>query len=246
MQAVMQTAEATQLPLVEGEPQQTLLGRRGEPGSEWFLALRHAQIPFHSDDRLILLYGHPLVFRLGLHAATERVLAGEPVVYLDGANTFDPFVVGQLARAHRRQPRALLSMIRVARAYTGHQMERLISDCLMFALERYQSRIAILSGLFNTHYDQAVPEHDEMRVFGRIMEASQRLTQQGHILFFLCPQLSVLTHTAQRSFDRLRLQADRIIRVGEERGLVRLQEEGEAVGKSWEIAGTVLERRPGR
>jgi hypothetical protein len=51
---------------------------------------------------------------------------------------------------------------------------------------------------------------------------------------------------AQLSFDRLRLQADRIIRVGEERGLVRLQEEGEAAGKSWEIAGTVLERRPGR
>lgn len=241
MQAVIQTAEATQLPFVEPESQNELLGRRGKT-SEWFLALRHAQIPFHSDDRLIMLHGHALVFRLGLHAATERVLAGEPVVYLDGANTFDPFVVGQLARAHRRQPRAVLSMIHVARAYTSHQMERLISDCLMFALERYQSRIAILSGLFDTHYDQAVPEHDEMRFFGRIMEASQRLTEQGHVLFFLCPQLSVMTHMAQRWFDRLRLHADRVIRVSEERGLVKLQEEGEAVGQSWEIARTALER----
>ncbi len=134
-------------------------------------------------------------------------------------------------------------MIHVARAFTGHQMERLISDCLMFALDRYQSRIAILSGVFDTHYDRAVPEQDEMRFFGRIMEASRRLAQQGHALLFLCPQLPVLTRMAQRCFDRLRLEADRVIRVRDEHGLVKLQEEGEAVGQSWEIARTVLETR---
>jgi hypothetical protein len=243
MSAVIQISEETQLPFVEAEPQREALGKRGEFRRQWFLSLRHARIPFRADDRLILLYGHPLVFRLGLHAAAERVLAGEPVLYLDGANTFDPLVVGRLARAYRRQPRAVLSMIHVARAYSDHQLERLISDCLMFALDRYQSRIAILSGVFDTHYDQAVPEQDEMRFFGRIMEASQRLAQQGHTLLFLCPQLPSLTRTAQRGFDRLRLQANRVIRVHEEHGLVKLQEEGDVVDQSWQIARTALETR---
>ena len=83
--------------------------------TDWFLGLRHATIRFSAQDRLVLLHGHPLVFRLGLYVSAERALAGEPVVYLDGAHTFDPFFIGRIARSHRRQPRALLSLIHVAR-----------------------------------------------------------------------------------------------------------------------------------
>jgi len=214
-----------------------------EASQDWFLALRHARVPFHPDDRLLLLYGHPLVFRLGLFAATERVLAGEPVLYLDGANTFDPFVIGRLARAHRRQPRQVLTMIHVARAFTCHQMERLVSDCLSAALDRYQARMAILSGLFDTFYDQAIPEPETLRLFGRMMEAIRRLTQQGYTVLCLCPPAPILTRTSQRCLDQLRGQADRVIRVREEQGVVRLQEETSADGQSWEIARTDLESR---
>jgi len=139
MHATIETAE---LPFVERQSSGPTARGRREPVQDWFLALRHAQVPFHSNDRLLLLYGDPLVFRLGLYAATERALEGEPVVYLDGANTFDPLVIEGLARAHRRQPRTLLSMIHVARAYTCHQMERLVSDCLGAALERYHAMLA--------------------------------------------------------------------------------------------------------
>ena len=239
MQALIQTAESSELPFPQSQP----VGKRGERVQEWVLGLRHAQIAFGPDDRLVLLYGHRLAIRLGLHAAAERVLAGEPVVYIDGASTFDPFVIGRLARAHRRQPRAVLSMIHVARAFTGLQMERLISDCLLFALDRYQSRTAILSGVFDTH-DSTLSEQDEMRLFGRIMESTRRLAQQGYALLFLCPQLSNSTRTAQRYVDSLRLEANRVIRIREEQGLVRLQqEEAGTVRQSWEIPRTELEIR---
>jgi hypothetical protein len=240
MHAAMQTTESAELPFIDSQP----TSREGrDTGKEWFLSLRHAHIPFHPQDRLVLLYGHSLVFRLGLYAATERVLAGEPVVYLDGANTFDPFFVGRLARAYRRQPRSVLAMIHVARAFTCHQMERLVSDCLKSALDQYQSHIAVLSGLFDTLYDGAVPESEGMRLFGRMMEASQRLAQQGYTVLFLCPHAPVLTRTNRRCLDQLRGQADRVIRVHEEQGLVKLQEEGEAIGQSWEIPRTALDVR---
>ena len=240
MQATLLTTEPAELPFVPAQPQGSSHDSN-EGGRDWCLALRHAQIPFHPEDRLLLLYGHPLVFRLGLHAAAERALAGEPIVYLDGAHTYDPFFIGRMARAHRRQPRALLSMIHVARAFTCHQLERLLSDCLMAALDRYQSRIAILSGLFDTFYDQAVPEHEAMRLFGRMMDASHKLAQHGSTLVFLCPQAPMLTRASHRCLDLMRGQADRVIRLQEEHGLVRLHDEAENTGTQWEFPRTVLD-----
>lgn len=233
--------ETRQLSFVDRRGEDRLRGTGHETAKDWFLALRHVRVPFHPTDRLLLLYGHPIVFRLGLYAATERVFAGEPVLYLDGANTFDPFVIGRLARAHHQQPRRILTMIHVARAFTCHQMERLVSDCLGAALERYQARVAVLSGLFDTFYDQAVPEQEALRLFGRMMEATKRLTQQGYTLLCLCPPDPILTRTSRRCFEHLRGQADRAIRVREEQGLVRLEEEGHESGQSWEIALSALQ-----
>jgi hypothetical protein len=239
MQATLLAAQRFELPFVPAEAQGS--SHRTHENRDWFLALRHAQIRFHPEDRLILMHGHPLVFRLGLYAAGERVLAGDPIVYLDGAHTFDPFFIGRMARAHRRQPRALLSMIHVARAFTCHQLERLISDCLMSALERYQSHMAILSGLFDTLYDQGVPEHEAMRLFGRMMDAGHKLARQGFTLLFLCPQTPMLTRASRRCLDQMRGQADRAIRVEEAHGLLTLHDEGEQTGKQWEIPRTVLD-----
>src|SRR5919109_5540887 len=98
MQATLATTQTGELPFVQPQSQALASGTR-EPAQEWFLSLRHAHISFHADDRLLLLYGHPFVFRLGLYAACERVLAGEPIVYLDGAHTFDQSFIGRMARA---------------------------------------------------------------------------------------------------------------------------------------------------
>ena len=239
MHAVIETAE---LPFVERQNSRPTARGGREPVQDWCLALRHAQVPFHSNDRLLLLYGDAFVFRLGLYAATERVLKGEPVVYLDGANTFDPAVIEGLARAHRRQPRSVSTIIHVARAFTCQQMERLVSDCLGAALERYQARLAVLSGLFDTFYGPEVSEQEALRLFGRMMESIHRLAQQGYTLLCLSPPAPILTRTSRRCLDQMRGQADRVIRVHDEQGIVKLEEEG-TTGQSWEIARTALELR---
>lgn len=240
MQAV---AATTKLQFVDRPSRKSTLHVGHEAEQDWFLAFRHAHVPFHPNDRLLLLYGHQLVFRLGLYAAMERVLAGDPVLYLDGANTFDPFVIGRLARAYRQQPRKILSKIHVARAFTCHQMERLVADCLSAAFDRYQARIAVLSGLFDTFYDESVPEQEALRLFGRMMEGIKRLTQQGYTLLCLCPPAPILTRTSRRCLDQLRGQADWVIRVHEERGVVKLEEEGSSDSQSWEVPRTALESR---
>jgi hypothetical protein len=110
----------------------------------------------------------------------------------------------------------------------------------MSALDRYQARLAILSGLFDTLYDQAVPEQEAMRLFGRMMQASQKLAQHGHTLLFLSPQAPILTRASRCCLELLRGQADRVIHVHEDPGLVKLDDEGDH-GSHWEIPRTALE-----
>lgn len=237
------TVESTTLPLLDRPGDEYTAETKHGASGDWSLALRYAQVPFYPDDKLLLLHGHALVFRLGLHIATERVLGGEPVLYVDGANTFDPFAVGRLARARRRQPRQVLAGIHVARAFSSHQIERLISDCLGAALDRYHSRIAMLAGLFETFYDQAVSDHSAEKLFGRMMNAIIRLTRQGYTIVCLCPSVPILTQAGRQRFDQLRVHADRVLRVQEGQGVVRLHDDGLNDGRSWEIPRTLLTER---
>lgn len=227
-------------PDVRDEPH----ARTGRPRGvkEWLLPLRYAQVPFEASNCLMVLHGHSLVFRVGLYATTDRALAGEPVLYLDGAHAFDPFVIGRLARAHRQMPRRILSSIHVARAFTCHQMERLVSDCLGDALVQYQASIAVVAGPFETFYDDAVPIQERMRMAGRMVASLGRLARQGYAVMCLCPPPPA-DPVCRRFLDRLCGRADRVIRVGEDQGVVRLEEEGRERGQSWEIARTVLADR---
>src|SRR5206468_9538894 len=109
--------------------------------------LRRSPLHLERQNGLVLLSGHPAVFRLGLCVATDRALAGDPVLYLDGANVFDPFLIGRLARAGGAAPNAVLGRIHVSRAFTCHQMARLVTERLACALRTYHARLIILSGL---------------------------------------------------------------------------------------------------
>jgi hypothetical protein len=71
--------------------------------------LRRSAVSTDQPKGLVLLSGPPSVYRLGLCATVDRALAGEPVLYLAGANVFDPFLVGRLARASRATPAHVLA-----------------------------------------------------------------------------------------------------------------------------------------
>jgi len=229
--ACVASAEAgitTQLPLIGVADGRRRQSRQDDVArsSAWDPALRRVQISWDPNDRLTILYGHSLVSRLSLFAAFDRVLSGEPVVYLDGAHTFDPFVIGRLARARRLQPRKVLAMIHAARAFSGHQMERLLSNCLAGALERYQARTAVMTGLVEGFSDDSLSERDIVRLSDRMLESISHLTQQGFSLLCPCPAVPMPTAPGHRLFTGLRSLADRSIRVQEMQGKVMVEEDG--------------------
>ena len=103
--------------------------------------------------------------RLALRALARPLLAGEPVVAVDGGNRFDPYEIGKAERALGGSGRTALSRILVSRAFTCHQMEALLSRRLGPALDCSGARIAVIFGLPETFTDADVPFAESCRVF---------------------------------------------------------------------------------
>jgi len=204
--------------------------------------LRHSALSNVSATRLTVLSGHAAVYRLGLCAAVDRALAGETVMYVAGANIFDPFLVGRLAHAGRVTPRHVLQHIHVSRAFTCHQMVRLVTDCLASAIQRYAARWVILSGPLETLYDESVPDREAARLFRAMLLALQRLSQQEAHILCVSP-LPVTASDVRRGFlTTLRAHAHRSIDVREMEEGVRLHERDTAESSSWTIPRSVWSR----
>ena len=195
-------------------------------------ALRRSAVPAEQPKGLVLLSGPSSVYRLGLCAAVDRALAGEPVLYLASANVFDPFLVGRLARTSRVAPAHVLQQIHVSRAFTCHQMVRLVTDCLPSALRTYDARFVILAGPLETLYDQSVPEAEATRLFRAMAEALQDMA--GRVLC-VSPLAPPESGGRNRFVAALRAQARRAIDLREAEDGLWLQEEGGPEPRRWMI-----------
>lgn len=175
----------------------------------------HHVVPLNSSDPLTMLYGHPVVSRIALQALVDRALSGQPVVYLDGTHTFDALLIGKLARSRRQPIRKVLTMIHVARAFSARQLERLMSECLADALERYHARMAMITGLVETLSADSLTDKEINRLVDRTIESVRHLTQQGFSLLCSCPSVPLPMAPAHRLFTLLRSMSDRCIQVHE-------------------------------
>jgi len=234
-------ATITQQPLVF--PAGILQGSKAISQPRDVLAmLRHSTLPDVPTARLIVLSGHAAVYRLGLCAAVDRVLAGETVLYLAGANIFDPFLVGRLARASRATPHLVLQKIHLSRAFTCHQMVRLVTDCLASAIQRYAANLVVLSGPLETLYDESVPDQEAVRLFRTMQLAIQRLAQQDTQILCVSPLPATASGTRHGFLAALRSHAHRTIDVRETQEGIHLYEQNAATSTGWAIPRSVWNR----
>ncbi|HZE20597.1 MAG TPA: hypothetical protein VE082_00960, partial [Desulfobaccales bacterium] len=79
------------------------------------------------SGRGVLLWGEHLR-SLAAGAAAWGVARGAPVLVVDAANRFDPYQLVREAAAARLSPRETLARVQVARAFTSHQLVRLLKE----------------------------------------------------------------------------------------------------------------------
>ncbi|MBI3078330.1 MAG: hypothetical protein HYY85_15300 [Deltaproteobacteria bacterium] len=164
---------------------------------------------------VVLLYGETRLLRLGLELCFRLLARGEPVVLVDGGNSFDPYLLTRLAQEVELDPRALLERIHVSRTFTCHQLQALILDAVEPALTRVHGRALVCSGLLETLYDEDVPTPEVWRIFRRIEARLQELARRGHAVLLLCPWPPAGVRGRDGFIPALADQADYVLRVAQ-------------------------------
>jgi hypothetical protein len=129
--------------------------------------------------RSVLLWGEHLR-SLAAAAAAWGAARGAPVLVVDAANRFDPYGLVREARSLGLSHREALSRVRVARAFTCHQLVRLVEEILPPALE--PGCLVLLLGPVSLFYDEQVPLPERRRLFQDLTQLLGRIKSQTALL----------------------------------------------------------------
>jgi len=131
--------------------------------------------------------GDDTCLTVGLLAGLRAVRPEQPLLIVDGANAFDPFLVTDLARKSGLLPGALLDQIRISRVFTCHQLEALLGERLQAAVQQFHAPAVYFSGLLDPLLSEEAPAGEAIRIFRLVIPALQRLAGTGVVTLVACP-----------------------------------------------------------
>ncbi len=151
---------------------------------------------------IVLAYGAPAfsVTYLALYMTFAGVAREKPVVYLDGSNSFNPFFIAKFAQKMGLSSEDLLRRIHISRAFTCHQMQALVVDRLECAFRRFNTNVAVASGLLDTFYDEDVPFGEAYDLLETTTAEFMRLAGKGTRILIVCPDSRLPLEARQRRF----------------------------------------------
>jgi hypothetical protein len=102
------------------------------------------------------------------------------VLVVDAANRFDPYRLVREARTRGLDHKEALCRVRVARAFTSHQLVRLLQEEL--ARELTPGGLALLLGPVSLFYDEQVPLKERRRLFQEMVDTLTMIKTRAPIL----------------------------------------------------------------
>jgi hypothetical protein len=164
---------------------------------------------------LTVLAGPGFVLDLGTTLAGQAALRGLTVLYVDGANSFDPYILSRLAKDAGQPPKAILQRLHLSRAFTCHQLETLIAERLPSAIARYRPGLVVVSGWSHLFHDENVPAREAFRILQHTGRRLRSLADVG--------QPILATHPEEPATPRLRPLGEILARAATT--VVRLREQ---------------------
>ena len=144
------------------------------------------------------------------------------VVFIDGGNSFDPYVVSAIAQQHGLDPQGVLEKIFISRAFTAYQLTSLVFEKLNEALEKSESKVVVISDIISLFLDRDVPKTESKDIFNRLATYLARLALDKQLLI-------LATHYPRWESKRsifleamLLGRSDIVIRLAERYGAVKL------------------------
>ena len=168
--------------LVKSVPSQSLLSFNTENMGDLFpgFALGNFAV-FHGSAAVL-----PLSMLLCVRAQLPYQLGGleTNVVFVDGGNTFRLYNVSCIAQLHGLDPREVLERIFISRAFTAYQMTSLALDKLQNAVEKYNSKLVIISDIAGLYLDKDVPKREAKDVFNQLTIYLSNFVKENHVIVF--------------------------------------------------------------
>ena len=131
--------------------------------------------------------GEDACLTVALLMGLRGVRAGRPLLIVDGANAFDPFLISDLARKSGMAPQILLDQIRISRVFTCHQLEALLQGRLADAVRRFSAGAVYFSGILDPLLDEDVPTAEAGRIFRLIPPVLRALAAARVVTVCACP-----------------------------------------------------------
>jgi hypothetical protein len=89
---------------------------------------------------------------------------GCDVVFVDGGNSFSPYLVSEVARGYGFDPRYVLERIYVSRAFTAYQLSALILEKLEPFTDRHDVGLVFVSDIASLFLDRDIPKREAVDV----------------------------------------------------------------------------------
>lgn len=105
-----------------------------------------------------------------------------PALFVDGGNSFNPYLVAELARSYGVDARAALENIYVSRAFTAYQLSSLILKELGRFQEQVKAKAVIVSDVASLYLDRDLAKGDVEDMFGMVCGKLLEVARRGAVV----------------------------------------------------------------
>jgi hypothetical protein len=126
----------------------------------------------------------PLSMLLCVRAQLPHQLGGleTNVIFIDGGNDFRLYNVSFIAQLHELDPKRVLERIFISRAFTAYQMTSLVFDRLADVVDKYDSKLVIISDVAGLYLDKDVSKKEARDVFNQLTVHLSRFAEENRVI----------------------------------------------------------------
>lgn len=129
--------------------------------------------PGFENGDFVVLYGDDsllMSFVLCVRCVLPRNMGGlgSSVVFVDGGNSFSPYLIGDVARGYGLDPRIVLDRIYVSRAFTAYQFSALVLEKLEPFVNAKRAGLILVSDIASLFLDRDIPKTEAKDLFVKV------------------------------------------------------------------------------
>jgi hypothetical protein len=135
-----------------------------------------------------VLHGSPTILPLSLLLTVRAQLPFQlggletNVIFVDGGNTFRLYHISRIAQLSQLDPRQVLERIFISRAFTAHQMTAIVLEKLKETVDKFDSKLVVISDIAGLYLDKDIPQKEAKDVFNQLTVYLSRFAEENQLI----------------------------------------------------------------